>query len=57
MQFLSQMIFFNFCLRKYFLFFFAEFELLMFYNNISKISEKKRTSRTSWKSSLNLPTS
>ena len=32
--------FFNFCLRKYFLLFFAEFELLMFHNNIVKISEK-----------------
>ena len=32
--------FFNFCLRKYFLLFFAEFELLMFYNSIVKISEK-----------------
>ena len=30
----------NFCLRKYFLLFFAEFKLLMFYNNIVKISEK-----------------
>ena len=32
--------FWNFCLRKYFLLFFAEFELLTFYNNIVKISEK-----------------
>ena len=31
--------FWNFCLSKYFLFFFAEFELLMFNNNIVKISE------------------
>ena len=31
--------FFNFCLRQYFLLFFAEFELLMFHNNIVKISE------------------
>ena len=30
----------NFCLRKYFLLFFVEFELLMFNNNIVKISEK-----------------
>ena len=41
MQFLQLSdFFFNFCLRKYFLLFFAEFELLMFYNNIVKISEK-----------------
>ena len=32
--------FFNFCLRKYFLLFFAEFKLLLFHNNIVKISEK-----------------
>ena len=32
--------FFNFCLRKYFLLFFTEFELLMFHKNIVKISEK-----------------
>ena len=32
--------FLNFLLRKYFLLFFAEFELLMFHNNIVKISEK-----------------
>ena len=31
--------FWNFCRRKYFLLFFAEFELLMFHNNIVKISE------------------
>ena len=30
----------NFCLNKYCLLFFAEFELLMFHNNIVKISEK-----------------
>ena len=29
-----------FCLRTYFLLFFAEFELLMFHNNTMKISEK-----------------
>ena len=40
MQFYSKVIFWNFCLRKYFLLFFAEFELVMFYNNIVKISEK-----------------
>ena len=35
------MIFFlNFSLRQYILLFFAEFELLMFRNNIVKISEK-----------------
>ena len=38
--FYNIVIFWNFCLRKYFLFFFAEFELLMFHNNIVKISEK-----------------
>ena len=38
--FYSKVIFLNFCLRKYFLLFFAEFELLTFYNNIVKISEK-----------------
>ena len=32
--------FWNFCLRKYFLLFFAEFKLLMFHNNTVKISEK-----------------
>ena len=39
-NFYSKVIFWNFCLRKYFLLFLAEFELLMFYNNIVKISEK-----------------
>ena len=39
-NFCSKVIFWNFCQRKYFLLFFAEFELLMFYNNIVKISEK-----------------
>ena len=34
------MIFSEFCVRKYFLLFFDEFELLMFHNNIVKISEK-----------------
>ena len=38
--FYSKVIFWNFCLRKYFLLLFAEFELLAFYNNIVKISEK-----------------
>ena len=32
--------FWNFCLRKHFLLFFAEFELMMFYNNIVKIFRK-----------------
>ena len=32
--------FWNFCLRKFLLLFFAEFKLLMFHNNIVKISEK-----------------
>ena len=31
-NFYRKVIFWNFCLRKYFLFFFAEFEFLMFYN-------------------------
>ena len=39
-NFYSKVIFWNFCLRKYFLLFFAEFELLMFHNNIVKISAK-----------------
>ena len=39
-NFYSKVIFWNFCLRKYFLFFFAEFELLMLHKNIVKISEK-----------------
>ena len=39
-NFYSKVIFWNFCLSKYFLLFFAEFELLMFHNNIVKISEK-----------------
>ena len=39
-NFYSKVIFWNFCLRKHFLLFFAEFELVMFYNNIVKISEK-----------------
>ena len=43
MQFLlsnSKVIFLNFCIRKYFLLFFAEFKLLMFQNIIVKIWEK-----------------
>ena len=39
-NFYSKVIFLNFCLRKYFLLFFAEFELLIFYKNIVKISKK-----------------
>ena len=39
-NFNSKVIFLNFYLRKYFLLFFAEFELLMFHNNIVKNSEK-----------------
>ena len=39
-NFYSKVIFWNFCLSKYFLLFFAEFELLMLHNNIVKISEK-----------------
>ena len=41
-NFYSKVIFWNFCLRKYFLRFFAEFEILSFYNNIVKISKKKK---------------
>ena len=40
-NFYSKAIFWNFCVSKYFLLFFAEFELLMFHNNIMKISEKQ----------------
>ena len=39
-NFYSKVIFWNFCVSKYFLPFFAEFELFMFHNNIVKISEK-----------------
>ena len=39
-NFYSKVIFLDFCLSKHFLLFFAEFELLMFHNNIVKISEK-----------------
>ena len=39
-SFYSKVILSSFCLRKYFLLFFAEFKLLMFHNNIVKISEK-----------------
>ena len=40
-NFYSKVIFWgDFCLSKHFLLFFAEFKLLMFYNNIVKISEK-----------------
>ena len=35
----SKVALWNFCLRKYFLLFFSEFKLLMFHNNIEKISE------------------
>ena len=41
-NFYSTVIFFYFCLGKYFILFFAEFELLLFHNNIVKISEKKK---------------
>ena len=36
----SKVMVLNFSLRKYFVLFFAEFKLLMFHNNIVKISEK-----------------
>ena len=39
-NFYRKVNFWNYWLRKYFLLFFAEFELLMFHNNIMKISEK-----------------
>ena len=39
-NFYNKVILWNFCLRKYFLLFFAEFELMMIHNNIVKISEK-----------------
>ena len=39
-NFYSKVIFWDFCPRKYFLLFLGELELLMFYNNIVKISEK-----------------
>ena len=39
-NFFCKVIFWNFCLRKYFSLIFVEFELLMFHNNIVKISEK-----------------
>ena len=39
-NFYSKVIFLNLCLREYFFLFYAEFELLMFHNNIVKISEK-----------------
>ena len=38
-NFYGKVIFLNFCISKYFLLFFAEFKLLMFHNNIVKISE------------------
>ena len=39
-NFYSEVTFWNFCLRKYFFLFFAEFELFMFHNNIVEISVK-----------------
>ena len=39
-NFYSKVMFWNFCLRKYFVLLFAEFEILIFCNNIVKISEK-----------------
>ena len=39
-NFYNKVIFWNFCLRKHLLLFFAEFKLMMIYNNIVKISEK-----------------
>ena len=37
--------FLNFCRRKYFLLFFAEFELLMFHNNTVKVWENKKKAK------------
>ena len=39
-NFYSKVIFLKTCIRKYFLPFFADFELVVFYNNVVKISEK-----------------
>ena len=39
-NFYTKVIFWHFCLSEYFLLSFAEFELVMFHNNIVKISEK-----------------
>ena len=39
-NFNSKVNFRNFCLRNVYLVFFAEFELLMFHNNIMNISER-----------------
>ena len=39
-NFYSKVIFWKFYLRKYFLFFLAEFKSLVFHNNVVKISEK-----------------
>ena len=39
-KFYGKVIFWNFCLRKYFLFFFVKFEFVMFHNNIVKFQKK-----------------
>ena len=41
-NFYSKVIVWTFCLRKYFLLFFAEYKLLRFHNSIMKISQKKK---------------
>ena len=60
-NFYSKVIFWNFCLSKYFLLFFAEIELFMFHNTIvsqhyCENFRKKWTSVTCWKSASKLPT-
>ena len=45
-NFNNKVIVLNACLRKYLLLFFVEFELLVFYNNIVKISHKIMNKQT-----------
>ena len=56
-NFYSKVIFWIFCLRQYFLLFFAVFKLSMFHNNIVKISEKTEQVENyfSYRSLHNLP--
>ena len=53
--FYSKVFLFDFCLRKYFLIFFVEFKLLMFHNNIVKITEKIEQVELVEKSGSKLP--
>ena len=55
----TEVIFWNICLRKYFLLFFVEFELLLLYNNTVKISAKKKKKKKNEQAELveNLPPS